>query len=296
MIREKLKSYFDNLQTDPLEGFVTVLTLILSIIGFLQAIEWVLKTSYPLILSISLIIIAIFLILFYLNRPPAYKLYNVKKNISTVIIDQNYLLQINKDGHSKYTKKRTTILLKEPSDEDFRDNVHSSYKESFYKINYISSDSEVSKFIQETDDSVSIYFQPFKRIEKLIPWEHTFSWFPSHIFGGRYDCIRFPVIFPTGKHTTKVETYLPIAKVVCFQEPRWLKVRNYDHLAVYALLIRSTNAPPPSTFSTNGFEWSVVNPKIGSIYNCIFFYPNGEQKLIQKHRILLIWYKLRLSI
>lgn len=183
--------------------------------------------------------------------------------------------------------------MKDPSKEDYKDSIHSSGKEDFYKIKYHSPDSRIVDVKRESDDSISIFFKPNYDVKKLEPWYHEFVWFPSHNFGGRYDCIRLPVVCAIGEHKTIVKTAIPIEKVICFWEPPWVNVKNYDKLGIYALNAYSTNAPPAYNVSEYGFEWKIERPRVGSVYNCMFFYENGESRLLQDYSRWLWLTKLK---
>lgn len=296
IIIEYLKEWYITVQDDPLKGITNIFTLFLTIIGIAQAIEWIVKSEYPLFFSILFFFAILIIVIVHLKRPSGLKLFSIKRNENLIILDQEFFLEIDSDGHSSFTKKRKSILMEDPQKNDFRDNIHSSYNEDFYKIKYSSPDSKVIDFQKESEDSYSIYFDPYEEIKKLEIWDHEFTWKPSHIFGGRYDCIRLPVVNRLGNHTTKVRTEKQIEKVICFWEPPWLSVKNYDKLALFALHTLSTKAPPAINITSNSFEWSIECPKLGAVYNCLFFYIGGEQSLLKDYSKRLWITKLKILL
>ncbi|MDY6895933.1 MAG: hypothetical protein SVO01_11045 [Thermotogota bacterium] len=280
---EPLKKWFLNIEYNLFKGIAYIFTFFLTLVGIAQAFEWILNTEHPVFVGVVFFLSIILLLIFYLHRPRALKLYSIKRNEGIIILNQEHILEIYTNGRSKFTKKRTSLLRKDPSKEDFKDYIHSSGKEDFDKVKYHSHDSRVVDVNRESDDSISIFFLPNNDVKKLEPWYHEFVWFPSHIFGGRYDCIRLPVVCEIGVHKTIVRTALPIEKVICFWEPPWLNVKNYDKLGIYALNAYSINAPPADNVSESGFEWEIESPKVGSVYNCMFFYKNGASRLLQDY-------------
>ncbi|SMD32245.1 hypothetical protein SAMN04488029_0588 [Reichenbachiella faecimaris] len=280
-----IKNKFNAYQDDPILGIWHLITLVFSIIGIAESIEWIINTEYEIYIASALIIVFATLIILFFLRPRAMKYFEVTRKKKNIVLEQENKMIIFKNGTSKYSLSQKMIFEKDPEPDDFTIKMQSSEGESFESMN-LELNGTVTNVEKQKNGIIKVTFKPDEDVKKYQVWDFKYSYTPNYKFDkdNYCDSIRVPIAYKIGFQKCVLYTEIPIEKVICFKEPTNIPSNNWEELNYYGLKTKSYNSPSPYNVSENGFEWEIDNPKIGDVYNCTFFYDKGEKKFLKKKK------------
>jgi hypothetical protein len=224
----------------------------------------------------------------WLLRPVAEKDFRLGDHVERITLAQDRYYKLSAKG-AEGTWQSTYVFLEEPKDESLCDLFSVEGQQVPNGFWYESPDSEeVSR--KATDKAhLKIFWRPYERISRYIPYVHTKKYFvpddyDSFLDGGYI----FDIIFDArhGQVTIQVDSHHPVAEAFAIMLPRFRRLTNLRGALRYALRTRERFGAPATISDRHRVCWSGSDFNPRRRYALFVFYEGYERILGPPKRAL----------